>query len=248
MIAFAVAPASASISNVIFKVRAESSLGVAEREFVFADGAYGPAGTFNWDLVNSGGTTDLVDQNNNNVIATLEEASTTIVETPSPGVPYRVRTGFVLWAGQADTTITITSALLGVPEVDAAFSGARATANITLTDGPGGNGSHLDPLNNGGTSVYGGHYNGLFPDPVMFAGLLGGLVIGPGGGSASASESQPDSGFTALGVDVTSLSNGWNFLVTTGDKVSGNGQMLIIPEPATLGLIAVGALFALRRR
>ncbi|MBW7904914.1 MAG: PEP-CTERM sorting domain-containing protein [Phycisphaerae bacterium] len=248
LITSAVSPASASISNVIFKVRAESSLGVAEQEFYFADGAYGPPGTFNWTLANSGGFTDLVDPNNNNIIAALEDASTTIVETPAPGVPYRVRTGFVLIAGAEDTTFTITSALLGFATVDAADAQARTFANITLTDGPGGNGSHLDGLADGGNAVYIGHYNGLAPLGTLFAGLIGGLTISPGGGSASASEAQPPVGFTPLGVAVSSLSNGWKFSVTANDNVSGNGTMLILPEPGTLALVALGLFAALRRR
>jgi len=247
VVGLAVGSASASISNVIFKVRAESSLGSAEIEFLSSELTQGPAGTFNWNLNDSGGWVDLMD--GPNVIASLQEASTTIVETPpNASVPYRVRTGFVVVAGSETTTFTITSALLGTPTIDDSVAQVRTFANLTLTDGPGGNGSELVGLAADGSGSYTGNYNGLAPGGVTFASLISGLVISPGGGSASASEAQPNVGFQLTGADVASISNGWKFSVTAGDNVSGNGTMLLLPEPATLALLVLGGFAAVRRR
>jgi hypothetical protein len=54
--------------------------------------------------------------------------------------------------------------------------------------------------------------------------------------------------FTPLGVGATSMSSQLKFTLSANDDANGTTNFEIIPEPATLSLLALGALAMIRRR
>ncbi len=145
-------------------------------------------------------------------------------------------------AGQADphpeVRYTITSAMLG------GFSlvnpTAQGSAGLTLTDwdsdGAYINGHEPEPA---GGFTFSALYNGANDA----ANILPGPAVGPDDGTAvSAPLLAPVPG------TVTNISSEWDFTLSANDEASGTSVYCLVPEPCTMGLLAVGGLFVLRRR
>jgi hypothetical protein len=140
----------------------------------------------------------------------------------------------------------IDSGLLSFP--DQAPAQATATAGVTVTDSDGipDNGAvAIGATGVSGTSCYQANLNGLIPAGSQFAELVAGVIAGDG---QSNTASQNTGGLQNVAGAVTSASTQFRLSITGLDSVSGTSNFRIIPEPATLSLLALAGLAVLRRR
>ena len=232
-----VATASAQISNIVYDVVATNSIGTATFQGTFGEGGF-VAGVYQW---NSGGIVPLFD-GGGNLIAQIQGNTTIWPDLANGG--YQIRYGFQVVAGERDTTFTITSARLGFAALN--NPDGRATMQGTLTDQTG-DGALFSADIGGKTSQ--SLYNGATPGTgTVFANLMGGISVVSPGGSQGNNEAFPAVGFTPIAGVVNSMTGMLKFTVSAGDLASGTAQFTIVPEPATLALLALGALGLIRRR
>jgi hypothetical protein len=230
-LALTAATASADISKVIYTIKAESSMGTASAEWLFEQGTWNPVTqTYFWNLTSP---KELIDPNTNQVIATVQQANTFILNDP------QVNVGFLVQAGNVNTTFEITSALLSFPTIPNADG--KATAQMGITD-LNGDGATL-------TGLYAGNsaYNALYNGTNVFSSLIGMIAASPGG-SGNAFQNDPPVGFKPVGANVSDMSARIKFSLTAFDTASGTSNFQIVPEPASFLVLAFGAMALFRRR
>ena len=152
---------------------------------------------------------------------------------------------FSVQAGLANTTFTISSALLSFPGINPAIG--RATAGMTLTDSDGDGASltaSADPVMAGGmyraaTNGYAGTYNGT-----TFATFFPGYAV-----VAWASSTVSDVlGFIPVPGTVNDMSSMFTFTLSANDQASGTSSFVILPTPGAAALMGLAALSVSRRR
>lgn len=153
-----------------------------------------------------------------------------------------VTLGFLVTAGSADTTFTISSATLSFPTIDPAQ--AYASAGVTLT----GDSDGATVTGNLNGECYEAKYNGT----TLFDDLVPGFSVGQT--TLTNSERSPvGTGWTTIG-SAGSMAASWNFTLSALDTASGTSryEILPVPEPGSLlglacGLFALGGILRRRR-
>lgn len=224
--AFSLGTASAgSVSSVFFEIEVSSSLGNASWSIASNDPGvtYDPI-NHRWNWTGSGITLGN--------IATLDQAFLTIIGDP------QIAMGFAMTAGAADTTVTINSAILSFnPLLNP--TGA-ATAGLTLTQTGGAANAFLTGLAGNLGSAYAGYYN--VPPGTVFGEYVSNLST-----TTTTSGSGNSGGFVLIPGAVSSMQATYSFVLSAADQASGTSNFIIVPEPATIALLACG-LVVVRRR
>lgn len=242
--AIAAAPqAGADISDTIFTIEAVNGSGSGEFFATFDEGNYDPAtNTFTWSLP---APVDLLDGGSGALIATLQDASLTIhdgVQAPD------VDLGFEVVAGSRNTDFFIDSALISFGRIPADLAAGRFAVSGTVWDQSAPSDGvwmiGLGPQ----MGIYQSYYNGPAPDGSVFRELLAVVGSDGGGSTTSGSEVYPGAGHAPIGVDVQDMSIYAAFLLTADDRAQGTATFELVPEPAGLTLLALGAMLATRRR
>ena len=217
------------ISNPIIRVTASNAAGSGSFTATTADLQEFPPGSGSYRFLQLAPIV-ITDTGSGAPVATLIQATLFLDPDPQIGL------GFAVQAGSSNTTFTITSSTL-----TASISPAvgEASAALTLTD-VNGNGGTLSGNFAAGNS-YSAQYNGAFPAATTFA---AGVPVLTAPGSVADSFNVTS---TPIGVPVTDMTAGFSFTVTANDLASGTSNYKITPEPASLLLLALGAL-SLRRR
>lgn len=239
MAAVAAADITPNISHTIFTITATNDAGTGTLVFTQDDGlTYNPASdSYHW---NTG--THVIYDDLFNPIATLQNATLAFLVNDKK----KIAGSFAVAAGDTETTFVIEFAELTFPTVPGSLAEGRIGLAANTTD-VGGGGTLMQALGDDGTGMLRGDYNGMVPDGTMFAQVLWRVVSTSG--SASGYENYPASGYVDIPDDVSSMNSRVAFTLTPSDYGGGNHYFEIIPEPATLGLIAFGAAaFVLRRR
>ena len=216
------------LSDIYFRIDVQSSVGTAFYEVPTSDPSVGfdPV-TDTWTWTTTG--VSLGD------VATLNQANLTIVGDP------RITLGFALTAGAADTTITISSAVLSfTPMVN---PDGAATAGMTLTESTGDTAT-LTGLGGNNGSAYVATYN--TPPGTIFAEYI--QYMYQPDDWASISLSDGTGGLIPIADTVSNMQAQFSFLLTAGDQASATSNFLIIPEPASFALLAACGVLVLRRR
>lgn len=159
-----------------------------------------------------------------------------------------VNLNFSVASGSTTTTFMIGSALLTFPTISPAQGRASAAFSVTDVDGTGvlltGAGG------NTGTSGYASAINGMAgPAPAglnQFTEMLPGVAAGPFS-SNTVNNNDPPLGYLPIGSPVSSISSFISFTLSPFDLASGTSSFEVIPEPASLLLLVLGAGL-LRRR
>jgi len=223
--------ASASLTDVVFEIKADSDQGSAVYTLSMDD--------INWQRSqdqwewSSGEVIDVKDANNK-VVFTLSNV----------GMYYRadpqINLSFSVQAGAADTAFTITSGLLSFPTIQNADG--QASSAFTVTD-----------TNNNGALLTGGNadgngYNAWYNGGSLFAGQIAGVAVPAGTSSRSDSANYPANGYAPVGADVDDMQAQVKFTLSARDLASGTTQYEIVPEPSALVLLALGGLSLIRRK
>ena len=212
------------VSSTFFTIDVESALGSESWSIASADVSFDPdTDTWSWTGQNIG----LGD------IATLDQAFLTIVGDP------QIALGFAVSAGAADTTVTITSAVLSFdPLVN---PDGAASAGVTLTEAGENPPATLVGLAGDLGSAYAAYYN--VPPGTVFAEFVTSLMT-----DTTTSGSGDTGGWVVIPDTVSSMQAQYSFILSAGDLASGTSNFLVVPEPASLAMLALGAGALLRRR
>ena len=169
-------------------------------------------------------------------IATLTSLTVTIETDP------QVALGFAVVALEGlDTAFTITTT--AVPFAALSNPDAYATASITVTD-RNDNGASATGLHTG-TKSYEARYNGL-----PWADLVDPVNAGPKDSETGLERRPafPPDIFETISDSVSSIEAEYKFTLSAGDAASGTSKFEVIPEPATLLLLGLGAVLLKGKR
>lgn len=224
--------ASADLSNVVFRLEASNALGSGVFEATADQGSWN-GDTYTW----FGGGVDIRSESGD-VIATLMNARFVAVADPQVGIIFDVV------AGGTDTQFTISSGELSFPTIAGATG--VASAGLTVTDAGQDTGALATGNGGSGSSAYQANYNGLAPAGTLFAEFISSVVVSTPGGTETGVGST--GGFLNIPDPVSSMSAQYSFLLSALDSASGTSNFVIVPEPASLTLLALGAMALIRRR
>lgn len=230
---------SAAFAGVLgggFVITAENEFGTAYAEismdsFTYTEASNPADSTWEWNLE---APIDLYD-GDGDLIASLSEAHGFYKADPI------VTLGFFVTAGGADTHFTITSALLSFGMINGAVG--QASVGMTLTDADHNGATMTGNYDEG--KAYRAYYNGFAPGGSVFTSQIGTYSVGSGGSDVRAGVD----GFRAVGANVSDMSAQFDFTVTANDLAGGTARYEVVPEPASIGAIAMGlGALAMRRR
>lgn len=237
--------AAGDISNTIFRIEATNDIGTGFQEFFASDLVFQPA-TNSWNWVAPAQTQIMQGAN---VLAVLESATLRFIKDPQANKPYYIDLTFALQAGggASPTHFRVLTGQISFPALPVGVAAGRSTAafNISDTDS---NGATLEGWGPPGTGAYTAQYNGAVPGGTTFANLVNLIQAGPGG-SGSGGQQAPPAGYDLIGTPVQDMSLMLDFTLTPTDIGGGTESYRILPEPTSLGLMALSALaLAFRRR
>lgn len=227
--------AFADVSDPAMTFLATNSLGQSASYTVsLEDGDFDGDGNWFWSSFDAIQMRD----DSGNLVATINRGSMYYEADPI------IAMGFVVQAGNSDTSFTITSGLLSFPTISSPL--ARASGGVTLTDVTGG-GATLTGDQPGG-NMFSSFYNGFLG--TTFADILTGpLVEGDDFGTADMTDEFPGGGsFNAVGTPISDMSSQWAFTLSAKDSASGTSVYVIVPTPAGVALLGVGVMGIVRRR
>jgi len=231
MIPVATARADGMLTGWIVKVAADK--GAIHDEYVtyFSGESLPEGGWFDWSLPSP--------YTFANGLGQLQTLNLSLNERCYEPDALSVELAFSLVAGTSGATFTVTSAMLPITVVNPQ---AYATAGVTVTDG--------EPYDTAtllgkypGDKVYQTSYNNGIPWRTYIASPL---VTGTGGTASSPAEPIIQEMIPAT---VTNISSEFKFTLTPVDQASGTSSFtILVPEPVTIGLLAIGAVFVGRRK
>jgi len=164
-------------------------------------------------------------------LATIDDLSVEYVADPV------ITLGFAVQAGSSDTTFSITSATLTFPALT--HPTGEASAEMMLEDLGGSTGATAQAVAPD-EGMFIATYNGTS----TFAELIQQVAFSSGGPLTSDSSVGPDT----IADSVDSMQSRIAMTLSAGDKASGLFVYEIVPEPATIGLLALGGVALLGRR
>ena len=195
-------------------------------------------GQYNWALDEP---VQILSTQSGTVLGDLTDLGLTFNADPAVSLRFAVQ------AGPYGTNFTITSAVVTFDPIS--NPQAYATAAVTVTD----ENSDTATLTGkfAGNKAYEARYNGTGVVPgTTWATLVSTPVVTAVSRSATASERRPAAGWEAINTTINSISSEFKFHLTPLDSASGTSkfEVVAIPEPASLCLLALGGVAALRRR
>ncbi len=235
-LAFA-ANVQADLPDVVFEITADAGPISVTIPIMSEWGDYDPATqTWTWSLSDSMN----FEYEDGTILGTLSQFDVMIREDPE------VNLNFAVQSGQSATHFHIASELLTFAPITNPTGTASAAMTISDQDGTGAQLVGAGP--NGG--AYLAQYNGWAGDPVNGP---SGTTFHEGIQAINAdpwlsADDSTNQDWTPISETVDSMSALISFDLSANDLASGTSHFEIVPEPAALSLLVVGALALLRRR
>lgn len=205
--AAALAPiASADVSPFAIDVQVSSSLGSGELQVdVLSANFEADTGWMSWSQTTP---VQIRDPNNNQVIATLQSATLTVL---GPNVTFNA----TVRAGAADATVALAAVELGFEPVAPGVAIGRATAAVSVTDTDN-NGATVRGVGAAGTGVFRARTN---HGAQNFSTLVSQVTVGPMG-TAAGSQNDPPVGFRTVNWATNEMDSLLSFTLTRNDIAS----------------------------
>lgn len=227
--------AVAALSDLVLSVQAQNGRAEGVLEFYQHDGWW-EGNTFYLSINEALPIYDA----SGNQIATFGPATATMYTDPEGGRSFpQVNLGFAMQAGGMPTSFLVQSALLSFGAMH--NPDGKATVGVTVSDSNG-DGAQLDGNGPNG-NTYLAQYNGFVPGGVTFHEAISQVLVDP----FDVTNADSDSGWLPILADVTNMSSQIAFVLSAGDLASGTSNWQLVPEPASMFLLAV-VLAAARRR
>lgn len=224
---------NAGVSDVFFRIEAANGTSTAAWQVMTDDPSvnYDPSSdSWSW----SGGGISLM--SGDETLAVLNNGSLNVQQDPVIVMFFDVQ------AGAADTVFTISSAVLSFPAL--INPTGTASMGLTVTDSDADSDALLTGgLGAGGTNAFEDVYNA--GSSTFLEGISSIQVTNVAG---SNSDSANSGGFQPIAGAVSDMQTRLRFTLSADDSASGTGVYVIIPEPAGLLLLSLGAFAAMRRR
>lgn len=231
-----VSVANADVSDVFFTVEAWSGSSHGSYSVMTDDVDYDPV-TQSW-FWSGGGITV---QDGSQTLVTIASASASAEQDPLLTIHFDIQ------AGNTDTIVQVTSALLSFPTINNPL--VAASAGLTLTDSNAAGGASVD-ANQGSTGdlAWVAQYNGFVPGGTTFLEGIGDLAVAPADIAGSDDDNVNSGGLVPVFGAFSDMSMQYRFKLSANDSASGTSVYVAIPEPASVALLVLGGLAALRRR
>ena len=213
-------PVGAKAGVVNFSITVSADNGVSQVDQTFNGSGYTNAdGTFVWAL---GAPTAILD-------GSIDSLKLTVNSDPEVDIEFGFKNG-----GSPLAYKILSDVVSFDPIVDPT---ADASAGVTLTDraAPG---ATITGLFDGGKT-----FQATYNDSSVFANLVNGFSIT--GGTKTASEDTPNQ---VINDTLTDIESEFYFQLSANDAASGTSTFEVVPEPATICLLGLGALTTIRRR
>ena len=220
--------------GIVLQIQASSAIGFGVFTVAFDSLSMDPTTqTLSWELTSP---ISIVDRKTNAVVATLNSADLAFCGCS------QIELSFQMEAGDSETVVVIRTAQLSFPTIGCDVAEGRATAAFSLSDLDG-DYALLLGLGTPGTGIYLAQFNGAVPGGTMFTHLVGLIFVGSGG-TGSASQSYPGSGYLPIDADVNDMSVQVAFSLTANDRVTASTLFDINPDPDACWLIGIPMLTA----
>ncbi len=219
---------------VLVRIDAEYGTDTGSVEYYFPVGTV-IEGTYSWNLDEP---VAIMNAANTLQLTTVETLN--LVYNADPAVTLN----FSVVAGNYGSNITVTSAVITFDPIVKPY--AYATAAVTVTDNNF-NGAALT-----GLLANGAAYEARYNNPaITWAGLLTSPVSAATGDTGNANDRRPalPTIWETIPTTVDRISSQFKFHLTASDSASGTSRFeVIVPEPASLGLLLMAGLAILLKR
>jgi hypothetical protein len=163
----------------------------------------------------------------------IDRLKLTVNADPEVGIEFGVR------ANKKQIFTILSDVVLFDPLVNPT---AYASAAITLTDRGPTAGATITGFFDGG-KTYQARYNGS----TVFANLVDSFGIPNSSGDKNEARGNESSMIT-INDTLTSIESEFHFTLSVNDSASGTSTFVVVPEPATIALLGLGALSLIRRK
>lgn len=235
-------PTVADVAEPALRVEAVNDLGTGVFEVPLSAMTYDPA--MHWYTYQGAGID--IETTQGTKVAELSEVSITLVDENqfSP----RIVLNYNVQAGPSETLFTVTPGQVSFPTISAGLAEAVMSWTFVAADNPESGDSHIKMQGAPqGEDIYRAWYN----TGTQFgnsATLLEAEGTPPPPLTITLSDTIPSYGTMPLGVGVDSIASETSFTLTPLDDAQVQTAFGVIPEPATLALLAVGTLVLMGRR
>jgi hypothetical protein len=164
---------------------------------------------------------------NGAVLGTITDLAVFADDDPVASVTFGVLGGAVA------TNFTISSTLVSFAPLVNPIGTAAASVTVTDQNGSGSasvNGQYPGPFS------FQAQYNG---GAGVFASLVAPVSVATAHGSNTQSGSVPS---TVIPATLTDIQAVFSFTLSKGDLASGTGRFSVVPEPGTIGMLAIGSI------
>jgi hypothetical protein len=218
-------PVGTKACLVNFSITVSADNGESKTDQIFTgSGSTDADGRFVWDL---GDEVPILD-------GFIENLKLTMKADPEVGIEFGLR------AGSLTTNYSILSYVVSFGSM--VNPTAYASAGVTLTDRITASGAAITGLLPEG-KTHQARYNGSS----VFANLVDGFAI-PSGTVTHSEENGNEFNMITINDTLTSIESEFYFTLTARDSASGTSTFVVVPEPATIGLLGLGTLSLLRSR